>query len=63
MKRTDLIRHLEAHDCYFVREGARHTVYKNSTSGAYSAVPRHRHIKKSLVRKICDDLGIPRPLL
>jgi mRNA interferase HicA len=63
MKRTELIRHLEAHGCYFVREGRRHTVYKNSETGAYSSVPRHKEIKRSLVRKICDDLGIQHPQL
>jgi mRNA interferase HicA len=26
-----------------------------------SAIPRHNEIKELLVRKICIDLGIPRP--
>ena len=61
MKRTDLIRHLEAHGCVFVREGSKHTIYSNPATGAYSTVPRHREIKKHLARKICEDLGIPAP--
>jgi mRNA interferase HicA len=61
MKRTDLIRHLESHGCVFFREGGNHTIYKNIATGAMSAVPRHREIKNSLARKICDDLGIQRP--
>lgn len=61
MKRTDLIRHIEFHGCEFVREGGNHTIYRNPANGAYSAIPRHREIKKNLVRKICDDLGIPKP--
>jgi len=61
MNRTDLIRHLEAHGCLFVREGGSHTIYRHPANGASSAVPRHRTIKKLLARKICDDLGIPRP--
>jgi len=61
MKRTDLIRHLESNGCVFFREGAKHTIYRNVTTGAMSAVPRHREIKNILARKICDDLGIPRP--
>lgn len=61
MNRTDLIRHLEAHGCRFVREGANHTIYKNIASGASSSIPRHRVIKKHLARKICDDLNVPRP--
>ncbi len=61
MKRTDLLRYLEAHGCVFLREGAPHTVYKNLANGLLSAVPRHRHVKRGLVRKICDDLDVPRP--
>lgn len=61
MNRTDFIRHIESHGCAFVREGARHTLYKNLATGAMSAIPRHRVIKKNLVPKICNDLGIPRP--
>ena len=61
MNRTDLVRHLEAHGCRFVREGGKHTIYKNPANGAFSSVPRHREIKKYLAHKICDDLSIPRP--
>ncbi|MGB8507115.1 MAG: type II toxin-antitoxin system HicA family toxin [Pyrinomonadaceae bacterium] len=61
MNRSDLIRHLERHGCLFVREGGRHTIYKNPSNGAMSSVPRHREVKNILARKICDDLGVPRP--
>lgn len=61
MKRAALIRHLEAHGCRLVREGAKHTIYKDPVKDTYSSIPRHREIKKFLVDKICDDLGIPRP--
>jgi hypothetical protein len=44
-----------------VREGRKHTVYKNPANGLFSAVPRHRVIKKFLAYKICDDLGVLRP--
>ncbi len=27
MKRIDLIRHLEQHECEFLRQGSNHTVY------------------------------------
>jgi LAO/AO transport system kinase len=40
MKRTDLIRHIEAHGCVFVREGGKHTIYKN---------PRMAHLPRCLV--------------
>ncbi len=61
MKRADLVRHLERHGCVFVREGGKHTIYRNPPNGSFSSVPRHREVKESLVRKICDDLGVPRP--
>jgi predicted RNA binding protein YcfA (HicA-like mRNA interferase family) len=61
MKRVDLIRHIETHGCFFVREGKRHTVYRNPANGLASTIPRHREVKHQLARKICDDLGIPRP--
>jgi len=61
MKRRDLIRHLEAQGCEFLREGANHTVYVNRTTQRASAVPRHREINEFLARKICRDLQVPEP--
>jgi mRNA interferase HicA len=61
VKRVDLIRHLEAHGCAFVREGGEHTVYRHTDTGRQSTVPRHREIKEGLVRRICRALGIPQP--
>ncbi len=61
MKRVNLVRHLVAHGCYLHREGARHSIYRNPTTGKCAAVPRHREIKDPLARGICDELGIPRP--
>jgi predicted RNA binding protein YcfA (HicA-like mRNA interferase family) len=60
MKRRDLIRHLEAQGCRFLREGGNHTVYVNPVKRKVSTVPRHREINEDLVRKICRDLEIPR---
>lgn len=59
MKRRDLIRHLEAHGCAFLREGGNHTVYVNPSKRKVSTVPRHPEINEDLVRKICRDLEIP----
>ena len=53
MKRNKFIKYLEDHDCYKLREGAKHTLYKNSKSGDISTVPRHPDIKENLCRKIC----------
>jgi predicted RNA binding protein YcfA (HicA-like mRNA interferase family) len=60
MKRADLIRHLEKQNCVFIREGGKHTIYKNSANGKMTSIPRHREIKENLARKICDDLNVPR---
>jgi predicted RNA binding protein YcfA (HicA-like mRNA interferase family) len=42
MKRADLIRHLEAHRCFFVREGSKHTVYRNPVNGYSTTIPPSR---------------------
>lgn len=59
MKRTELLRHLHAHGCEFLREGSRHSWWHNPNLNKRSAVPRHREIDDDLTRKICKDLGIP----
>ena len=61
MKRRDLERHLRELGCEILREGARHSVFYNPTSGATSTVPRHRGINDFLARKICPDLKLPPP--
>ncbi len=61
MKRHALLRHLTQHGCILVREGSRHSIWKNPATGDLSAVPRHSEIKDNLVRKICKDLGITYP--
>lgn len=61
MKRLDLVRHLQQQGCHFDREGAKHSVYRNPTNGRCAAVPRHREIKETTARTICDQLGIARP--
>jgi predicted RNA binding protein YcfA (HicA-like mRNA interferase family) len=61
MKRHELIRHLEANDCYLLRDRGKHSVYVNPANNQTSAVPRHREVKDFLVRKICCDLDIPQP--
>jgi mRNA interferase HicA len=59
MKRIDLIRHLEAHGCRLLREGANHSVYMNPVAEEISTVPRDREVKDFLARKICKDLDVP----
>ena len=53
------MRHLEAHGCQFLREGANHTVYVNRAARKASTVPLHREINDLLARKICKDLNVP----
>jgi predicted RNA binding protein YcfA (HicA-like mRNA interferase family) len=61
MKRADLIRHLNANGCSLLRDGGKHSVYRNPANNRISAVPRHREINDFLARKICRDLGIQEP--
>jgi len=61
LKRRDLVRHLEAHGCELLREGANHSVYVNRSARKTSTVPRHREINDLLARKICRDLEVPEP--
>ena len=60
MKRRDLVQHIERSGCYLDREGANHSIYRNPANGRCAAVPRHREIKDTTARTICDQLGIPR---
>ncbi len=61
MKHRDLVRHLEQNGCEFFREGGKHTVFVNRTTGKSSTVPRHRELNDYLVKKICKDLEISAP--
>ena len=59
MKRNKFIKYLEQNSCLLIREGNRHSLYKNTSTGEISTIPRHLDIKENLCRKICKDLGIP----
>jgi predicted RNA binding protein YcfA (HicA-like mRNA interferase family) len=61
MELHDLIQHAERNDCCFDREKSNHSIYRNPANGRCTAVPRHREIKETTARAICDQLGIPRP--
>jgi hypothetical protein len=60
VKRRELERHLRAHGCHAIDEGANHTRWAGP-SGARTVVPRHREIDFVLARKICDQLEVPVP--
>jgi mRNA interferase HicA len=61
MNRRAFERHLRANGCVLARHGSRHDIWTNPANDAEAAVPRHREIKRSLVRAICRQLGIPLP--
>lgn len=61
MKRRQLLDHLKANGCEFLREGSRHTMYVNRPTARSTAVPRHNEITNNMARKICKDLGVPTP--
>ena len=61
MKRAALVRHPEERGCWLLREGGRHSVFFNPETRRTSIVPRHREVDDFLARKICRDLGIPKP--
>ena len=57
MKRTDLIKAIEALGCVLIRHGAKHDWYRNPKTGVSQPVPRHREIKERLARHILKLLG------
>jgi mRNA interferase HicA len=61
VKRRALIRHLTKHGCEQAREGSRHTGWWNPENRQTSTVPRHAEVNDHLAKKICKDLGIPKP--
>ena len=61
MKLTDLVRYLQSQGCELLREGGKHSVYVNRSTGKAAAVPRHREINDFLARKICRDLDVAEP--
>jgi mRNA interferase HicA len=56
MKRTDLIRKIEAEGCVLIRNGGNHDWYRNPATGASQPVPRHREIKEFLAIHILKKL-------
>ncbi|PLS87671.1 MAG: addiction module toxin, HicA family [Actinobacteria bacterium] len=59
MKRRQLLDHLKQHDCVLHREGAKHPIYINTSTGKRTTVPRHAEIDNVTARAICKQLGIP----
>lgn len=53
MKRRPFVKHLVAKGCVLLREGAKHSIYRNTSTDRQSSVPRHAEMGK--------DLGVPEP--
>ena len=61
MKRNVLLKHLKEKKCRLEREGSNHSIYKNTETNAWTAIPRHPNIEERTVFRICKQLGIPKP--
>jgi len=59
MKRQAVIKHLKENGCLLDREGSKHSIFVNTITGDWAAVPRHTDIREKTVLKICKELSIP----
>jgi mRNA interferase HicA len=59
VRRRELERHLRAHGCVPVREGAKHSIWRNPATGSQTSLPRHRDLPPTTTREICKQLGVP----
>jgi len=60
MKRKQLIKHLNAHNCVLKREGSKHSIFENLITGKKNAIPRHAEIEDMFCNEICKQLGVPK---
>jgi len=56
MKRTDLIRQLEASGCSLIRHGGKHDWYRNPKTGMSQPVPRHTEVNEIVAKHILKKL-------
>lgn len=56
MKQRDLIKTLTESGCELLRNGAKHDIYHNPSTGKSQPVPRHKEINELLAKKIIKDL-------
>ena len=61
MKRRKFIKHLNAHNCYLHRHGAKHDIFRNEINSKKITVPRHPDLDRLLCELICKQLDIPKP--
>jgi mRNA interferase HicA len=56
VKRTDLVRLLEKHGFYLLREGAKHSVYTNGTK--IIPIKRHKQFDRITANELCKQAGL-----
>lgn len=56
VKRRDLVRYLEQHGFYLLREGANHAIYTNGTK--IIPVKRHRQLDRITANELCKQAGV-----
>ncbi len=61
MKRLKLLIYLLRNGCVLVREGSKHSIYRNLSNGAQTTIPRHKVLLITTARGICKQLGLPWP--
>ena len=60
VKKLKFIQHLEHNGCNLHRNGSKHDIYRNSSNGKKTTVPRHPQLDKLLCDLICKQLEIPK---
>lgn len=58
MKRSVFIKYIQSQDCILLREGSKHSLYKNLLNENQATVPRHNEIDDNLCKKIYCQLNI-----
>jgi mRNA interferase HicA len=56
VKRRDLIRYLEEHGFYLLREGSRHSIYTNNTKVV--PIKRKRELDRITANELCKQAGL-----
>jgi len=59
VKRTDLVRLLEAHGFQLVRQGGNHAIYSNGERTV--PVKRHKRFDRITANEICKQAGLGKP--
>ena len=57
VKRSDLLKYLEANGFYLLREDSKHSVYTNGSK--MIPVKRHRSLDRITANELCKQAGLP----